>query len=318
MRGSTWRSVSGHRRTALEILAEEAIGRDAEVERGLGGVLDDRGAVFLRERQDAEHPPDAGRAFVVVDDGADRADATAPAVVARPRSASVVGGVRAGRSASWMRCQPRGARRCSRSSCPVFGSSRRTCRSFHCTWTPLTDPAGRRAVVGGLDFDAAIEMDRALAEPVVAKRLDAAAARAPAAPRQTSRRPGASSCRGCACRPSASPSDRVRLRGLERLEAQSVQRRLLRVADAGFDFAFAIGIADATRQRDDAVVGEHVAIERIERGVVDVGREHALFQVVEDDHVSPCRRGDGTRARAAHTRSAALDRQTSSRTALRE
>ena len=55
------------------------------------------------------------------------------------------------------------------------------------------------------------------------------------------------------------------------------------MADAGFDFAFAIGIADATRQRDDAVVREHVAIERIERRVVDVGREHAFFEVVEDD-----------------------------------
>ena len=53
--------------------------------------------------------------------------------------------------------------------------------------------------------------------------------------------------------------------------------------DAGFDFAFAIGIADATRQRDDAVVREHVAIERIERRVVDVRREHAFFEIVEDD-----------------------------------
>ena len=62
-----------------------------------------------------------------------------------------------------------------------------------------------------------------------------------------------------------------------------LQRRLLRVADAGFDFPFAIGIADAARQRDDAVVREHVAIERIERGIVDVRREDAFSQVVEDD-----------------------------------
>ena len=55
------------------------------------------------------------------------------------------------------------------------------------------------------------------------------------------------------------------------------------MADAGFDFPLAIGIADATRQRDDAVVREHVAIERIERRVVDIGREHALFEIVEDD-----------------------------------
>ena len=72
----------------------------------------------------------------------------------------------------------------------------------------LADPAGRRAVVRGVDFDAAIEMDGALAEAVVAKRLERQRARAPAAPRQTSRRPGVWSCRGCACRPSALPSDR--------------------------------------------------------------------------------------------------------------
>ena len=36
----------------------------------------------------------------------------------------------------------------------------------------LADPPGRRAVVGVLDFDAAIEMHRARAEPVVAKRFE--------------------------------------------------------------------------------------------------------------------------------------------------
>jgi hypothetical protein len=36
-------------------------------------------------------------------------------------------------------------------------------------------------------------------------------------------------------------------------------------------------------QADHAVVREHVAIERIERRLVDVGRQHALFEIVEDD-----------------------------------
>ena len=66
-------------------------------------------------------------------------------------------------------------------------------------------------------------------------------------------------------RPVRVPAIQIGLRGLDRLEAQALQRRLLGVADAGFDFALAIGIADATRQRDDAVMREHVAIERIER-----------------------------------------------------
>ncbi len=55
------------------------------------------------------------------------------------------------------------------------------------------------------------------------------------------------------------------------------------MADAGFDFAFAIGIADAARQADDAVVGEDVAIERIERRIVDIWCQDTLAEVVEDD-----------------------------------
>jgi hypothetical protein len=42
-------------------------------------------------------------------------------------------------------------------------------------------------------------------------------------------------------------------------------------------------IPDATGQRDDAIVREHVAIERVQGGVVEVRREHALPQIVEDD-----------------------------------
>ena len=52
------------------------------------------------------------------------------------------------------------------------------------------------------------------------------------------------------------------------------------IADSTFPFRSAS--PDATRQGDGAVVGEHVAVERVQRGVVDVRREHALAQVVED------------------------------------
>jgi len=55
------------------------------------------------------------------------------------------------------------------------------------------------------------------------------------------------------------------------------------VSEARLDFLFAIGIADAARQGDDAVVREHLAAERIERGLFDVRLEDARFQIVEDD-----------------------------------
>ncbi len=168
----------------------------------------------------------------------------------------------------------------------------------------LADPAGRRAVVRGVDFDAAVEMHGALAVPVVAKRLDG-----------QRRRCGCSSANIAAtCRfvvpwmrvsaQCVSQRSRYACASSSALEAQPCERRLLRVADAGFDLALAIGIADATRQRDDAVVREHVAIERIERRVVDVGREHALAQIVEHDDARRRRRVGERRARAAPPRRA--------------
>jgi hypothetical protein len=55
------------------------------------------------------------------------------------------------------------------------------------------------------------------------------------------------------------------------------------VANPRLDSAFAIRIADATRHGDRPVVREHVAVERIERGIVEVRREHAFFEIVEHD-----------------------------------
>ena len=63
------------------------------------------------------------------------------------------------------------------------------------------------------------------------------------------------------------------------------QGRRLCVSDAGFDFPLRSGSPHAPRLGDDAVVREHVAIERIERGIVDVRREHAFPQIVKDDDV---------------------------------
>jgi len=43
---------------------------------------------------------------------------------------------------------------------------------------------------------------------------------------------------------------------------------------------------DATWQRNSAIVPEHVAVQRVERGVVYVGSENAFVQVIEDNHAS--------------------------------
>jgi len=59
------------------------------------------------------------------------------------------------------------------------------------------------------------------------------------------------------------------------------ERGSLRIAHPGFHFAFAIRIVNATGQRHSAVTGRHVTITRVERGFVNVWREHAFAQIVE-------------------------------------
>ena len=77
------------------------------------------------------------------------------------------------------------------------------------------------------------------------------------------------------------PVIEISLGFLQALEALALERRFLRMADPGFDFTFAIRISDAAGHGHHAVVGQHIAIERIERGIVDVRREHAFAQIVE-------------------------------------
>jgi len=148
---------------------------------------------------------------------------------------------------------------------------------------PLADPAGRGPVVGGLDLDAAIEVHGTFAVPVVAKRFERERPEHGLLLGKHHRDLPFRRAVDARVGPAGFPAIQVRLCGLERLEAQALQRRLLRVADAGFDLPFAIGIADAAREGDHAIVREHIAIERIQRGVVDVRGEDAFFQIVEDD-----------------------------------
>jgi len=61
------------------------------------------------------------------------------------------------------------------------------------------------------------------------------------------------------------------LRQVALAEALTLQRRFLRVADAGFDLAFSVRVSHPARQSDRAVMLQHVAVKRIERGIVNVG-----------------------------------------------
>src|SRR6266567_3441571 len=52
------------------------------------------------------------------------------------------------------------------------------------------------------------------------------------------------------------------------------------MADAGLYLALPVRIPDTARHGDGAVVGQHVPIERIQSGVVNIGLEYSFFQVV--------------------------------------
>jgi hypothetical protein len=126
--------------------------------------------VLLRERKHPEHPPDAGGALMLVDVIADGPDAGA------------------GRSGSRQRRQ-RGARRAARAvlvldAMPAAGRAEVLAQQLagrgeqtDVEAIPLdvdlaADPARRRAVVGGLDFDAAVEVHRPETVAVVPKGLE--------------------------------------------------------------------------------------------------------------------------------------------------
>jgi len=84
--------------------------------------------------------------------------------------------------------------------------------------------------------------------------------------------------------PALFPAIQVRMGSFQALEAQPFERSSLGVTDAGLDFAFEIGILHSARHSYCAVMRQHVAIEGIEDGIVKVGNEHALAQVVQHHH----------------------------------
>jgi hypothetical protein len=80
------------------------------------------------------------------------------------------------------------------------------------------------------------------------------------------------------------PAIEVTLRFFQALEAEAFEGSALGMTDSGLHFSLAIGILNATRKSQCTVVGQHVPVERIECGIVDVRDQHALAQVIEDHY----------------------------------
>ena len=147
-----------------------------------------------------------------------------------------------------------------------------------------SDPTRRRAIVGGIDFHAAIQMHRALAILVIAEGLDG---------QRQQRRPffgkhrrhltlgGAVNAR---IGPPLFPAIQVGLRLFEGLETQAFQWRFLGMGNPRLDLPFSIWIRRATRQCDGAVMPQHIAVQRVQHRIVDIRRQYALTQVIEHHH----------------------------------
>jgi len=267
---------------AFEVAPQKAVRRRARFEREVRGVFRECGPVFPRERQDAENAARREHALGAVDGVAHGADGC-------PRPARDV------EERQCFRRRARGAIGVRDAMMPtaraeVFAQQLPGARveDAHVEVVPLhghalTDPAGWHAVIRGLDFHAAIEVDAPHAVAVVAKGLQRQRAQMRALLRKHRTHLALGRAMDARVRPARVPLIEVRLRGLHRLEAHPTQRGLLRVPDPRFHFAFPIRIAHAARERDDAVVREHVAIERVDLRVVHIGLQHAFAQIIEHD-----------------------------------
>lgn len=101
------------------------------------------------------------------------------------------------------------------------------------------DPTGRRAVVGRFDFHPPVQMHNALAVLVVAEGLQWGTAAVPDALLRTSLQPGVSSCVDARVGPAFFPAVEIRLRFLDALETEALQRCSFRIT-AGFHFALPV------------------------------------------------------------------------------
>ena len=144
------------------------------------------------------------------------------------------------------------------------------------------DPARRGAVVGGFDLDTAVQVYGALAELIEAERLDGQLDQGRLLLGKHGRHLALGGAVNARVGPVLFPAVEIGLGFCEAFETQAFQRSVLGVADAALDLAFSIWISHPAGQGHRAVMGQQVAVQRVERRIIDIGPEDALAEVVED------------------------------------
>src|SRR5215472_15198904 len=84
-------------------------------------------------------------------------------------------------------------------------------------------------------------------------------------------------------RPALFPVVEISLCLFQTLEALAFEWGFLCVGDTRLDFSFSIGIAYTANHRRHAVVRQHIAIERVQTRIVDVGGKHAFAKIIQND-----------------------------------
>src|SRR5271163_4217064 len=125
---------------------------------------------------------------------------------------------------------------------------------------PTPDPARRRSVISRLNLDASIQMNGALAILVVAERLQWQRLQHRLLFGEHRRYLPLGPAVDARVGPTLFPVVQICLCLFQALELLALQRRLLRMPDAGFNLALAIRIAHLARQCRYAVVRQNVAI----------------------------------------------------------
>src|SRR5215212_2920251 len=145
------------------------------------------------------------------------------------------------------------------------------------------DPTRRRTVISCFYFHATIQMDHPLTVLIKAEGFEWQWQQVWALFGKHGRHLSFGSAVNARISPVCFPAIEISLCCFQTLEALAFEWCFLRMAHPGFNLTFAIWISHSARHGYHAVVGQHITVERIEGGVVDVRSEHSFTQIVEHD-----------------------------------